>query len=164
MPARLTENVSSLLPPILQALTSFCRENWLPNQIETVVVDLVRDEQLGLGEHIKERWLDHPLSSTLFRDYRRRLRHRKGKRGSFVIFGYSAALLAYPPPLPTALDSPSVDPRDLCASCSLVRSLNFQASCSLGLVSWHFCPVVLPPSDMTGSSSPFTYDTVNICP
>lgn len=55
MPARL---VADRPPPRsaqrvrLQALTSFCRENWLPNQTETVVVDLVRDEQLGLGAQI----------------------------------------------------------------------------------------------------------------
>lgn len=78
MPARLDETDRSAQSAIFQALTSFCRENWLPNQTETVVVDLVRDEQLGLGERIKQRrLLGHPSSVALFRNHRRRLRPPK---------------------------------------------------------------------------------------
>uniref|UniRef100_A0A914WJ43 PDZ domain-containing protein n=1 Tax=Plectus sambesii TaxID=2011161 RepID=A0A914WJ43_9BILA len=59
------------------ALTSFCRENWLPDQTETVVVDLVRDEQLGLGITVAG------------------YVHRKGKPGAFVICNEPGALAAY---------------------------------------------------------------------
>ena len=41
--------VSNLTTVLLQALTTFCRANWLDGQVDTIEVQLERDARLGLG-------------------------------------------------------------------------------------------------------------------
>lgn len=82
MPARLDHPVCSTQRIRLQALTSFCRTNWLPDQTQTVEVDLVRDEHLGLGEFDKvtPRWIV-PNRARFAGITVAGYVHRKGKRG-----------------------------------------------------------------------------------